>query len=135
MHDLVDIPETSEKKKIIVFGSNNNNEDKHVVFDILIWTIPYHLLISMGVISAIQQSYHPIYCILVIDCSCPRLFVSNSSLGSSIAFLLGAPPDEIFYRHVILKCQFKRETHLRSNLKFGCACTTGWDGKKALWRQ
>ena len=25
--------------------------------DTLIWTFPYHLLISMGVISAVQQSY------------------------------------------------------------------------------
>ena len=71
------------EKKIRVLGSSNNNEDKGnaCCVDILIWPFPYHLLISMGVISAIQQSEDDnVYCIFVIVPVVDSL--SDSSLGS-----------------------------------------------------
>lgn len=89
-HDLIGIPETSEKKRKVL-RSNNNNEDKGdaCCIDILIWAFPYHLLISICDLrhtTVIQPG--PIYCIFVIV---PVLETLSPipRFGSSIAFLPG----------------------------------------------
>jgi hypothetical protein len=110
----------------------------HIAFDILIWIFPYHLLISMGMISAIQQSNILHFVIVpVLETLChqflTRVLHSVFTGGASRCYyyFLSSRNFEVPIE------KEKRNTILGPILNLAVPTQRGWDGKRPvdLWRQ